>query len=43
MNISKIRQKYKEILEEPESDNSEEEWQYAYRNMQKKRKKHLLT
>lgn len=43
MQASQIRDKYKQILEEPESENSEDEWEIAYSQMAKQRKKRILT
>lgn len=43
MQASQIRHKYKQILEEPESENSDDEWEIAYSQMAKQRKKRILT
>jgi hypothetical protein len=43
MQASQIRDKYKQILEEPESENSEDEWEIAYSQMARQRKKRILT
>jgi hypothetical protein len=44
MKAEQIRQKYKQILEEPEDDqDSEDEWEIAYSQMAKQRKKRILT
>lgn len=43
MQASQIRDKYKQILEEPESEDSEDEWEIAYSQMAKQRKKRILT
>ena len=38
-----IRDKYKRILEEPEEEDSEEEWEQAYAQMAKHRKQRIHT
>ena len=43
MNLLEIKEKYKQILEEPESEQSEDEWEMAYSQMKNKRRRHILT
>ena len=43
MEAQQIRDKYKRILEEPEEEDSEDEWEVAYSQMTKQRKKKILT
>jgi hypothetical protein len=43
MQAAQIRDKYKQILEEPESEDSDDEWEIAYSQMAKQRKKRILT
>ena len=43
MNLLEIKEKYKQILEEPESEQSDDEWELAYSQMKNKRRRHILT
>ena len=43
MQASQIRDKYKRILEEPEQEDSDDEWEIAYSHMNRQRKKKILT
>ena len=43
MNLSEIKEKYKQILEESEQDKSDDEWEIAYSRMKNKRRRHVLT
>lgn len=43
MQAAQIRDKYKRILEEPEEEDSDDEWEIAYSQMNKHRKKKILT
>lgn len=43
MNLLQIKEKYKRILEEPESEHSDDEWELAYSQMKNKRRRHILT
>lgn len=43
MQAAQIRDKYKQILEEPESEDSDDEWQIAYSQMARQRKRRILT
>lgn len=43
MNLLQIKEKYKQILEEPESEQSDDEWELAYSQMKNKRRRHILT
>lgn len=42
MNIETIRNKYKQIFEQSEGEDSEDELQVAYTRMEKKIKQHIL-
>lgn len=43
MNLLQLKEKYKQILEEPESEQSDDEWELAYSQMKNKRRRHILT
>lgn len=43
MNLLEIKEKYKQILQEPESEQSDDEWEMAYSQMKNKRRRHILT